>query len=217
MKFLFAQQPSIKRPYIKMWGTNKIESRLLFMRAILASSILIVGIALLVNASYIQLKAQLAQVLIASAYNKQIAQQQVKKPWPWADTHVLAKLEVLGKTNYILANASMRTLAFGPAHMSQSANLGDLGNSVIVGHRDTHFSHLQNIKVGEIIRLHQGSEQTIYRVEEIKVVDETQVSVIEDLPLSALTLITCYPFNAVSPNPKQRFVVRAIRIDGYFS
>ncbi|MFT4652697.1 MAG: sortase A [Kangiellaceae bacterium] len=217
MKFIFDQQASPKLPFTDTSTTKNINSRRLSKRAMLASSFLMLGLGLLVNASYIQLKAQLAQVLIASAYTKLISQQQVQKPWPWADTHVLARLEIMGKTNYVLANASMRTLAFGPAHMSQTASFGDIGNSVIVGHRDTHFSHLQNIKVGDVIRLYHASQQIIYKVEEIKVVDEKQVGVTDDLPISVLTLITCYPFNALTPNPKQRFVVRAVKIDSYFS
>jgi sortase A len=183
-------------------------------KRIVACSILLVGIGLLVNASYIQLKAQLAQVLMASAYAKHSLNSgtQAQKPWPWADTHVIAKLEIQGKSEYVLSNASMRNLAFGPAHMPQTAPLGSQGNSVIVGHRDTHFSRLQNVKVGEIISLHQPHKQTRYKIEEIIVVHQTQMDVTAQLQQSALTLITCYPFNGLDPNPQQRFVVRAIEL-----
>lgn len=181
-------------------------------QSLLAAAIFMVGLTFLVNASYIQLKAELAQVLIASAYAQQIATQTPQKPWPWADTQVLAKLKIGRQTDYILADANMRNLAFGPAHMSQTSDLGEQGNSVVVGHRDTHFSHLQNVKVGEIIYVQLPNKTTEYRIEEIAIVDESEVAVIDNLPITALTLITCYPFNDVNPNPHQRFVVRAVKI-----
>lgn len=179
-----------------------------------ASGVLFVGLSLILNASYIQLKAQLAQVLIASAYVKHqmSSVKQTHKPWPWADTHVIAKLKISGQSSYVLANASMRNLAFGPALMSQTATLGSKGNSVIIGHRDTHFSHLQHIKIGEVIMVYQANKEFAYKVEEIVVVDESDISVIDDLPYGTLTLITCYPFNSIDPNPKQRFVIRASKI-----
>jgi sortase A len=181
-------------------------------KKLISASIFLVGFILVVSASYIQLKAKLAQVLIASAYTQQLITNSPQRPWPWADTTVLAKLEIGDNTHYILADASMRNLAFGPAHMSQTSALGEQGNSVIIGHRDTHFSHLQHIKVGQPIFVQQVGKNTEYRVEEIAIVDASEVSVLDNLPLSALTLITCYPFNDINPNPKQRFVVRATKV-----
>ena len=186
--------------------------RRLSKQSLFAAAIFMVGLTLVVNASYIQLKAELAQVLIASAYAQQIATQTPQKPWPWADTKVLAKLTIGERSDYVLANASMRNLAFGPAHMSQTSALGEQGNSVVVGHRDTHFSHLQDVKVGESIYVQLPDKTTEYRIEEIAIVDESEVAVIDNLPLTALTLITCYPFNDINPKPKLRFVVRAVKV-----
>jgi len=181
-------------------------------KQLVLTSIFLVGLALVINASYIQLKAQLAQVLIASAYAQQITSGRATKPWPWADTRVLGQLEIGDNTDYILADASMRNLAFGPAHMSQTSALGEQGNSVIVGHRDTHFAHLQYVKVGQLIRVKQVQKDTEYRVDEISIVDEFDTGVIDDLTTTSLTLITCYPFNAISPNTRQRFVIRANKV-----
>jgi sortase A len=57
------------------------------------------------------------------------------------------------KTQYILAGASGRNLAFGPAHMLQTASLGSPGNAAIAGHRDTHFAVLKNAKMGDLVYL----------------------------------------------------------------
>lgn len=178
----------------------------------LAASFFVGGLSLIVSASYIQLKAELAQVLIASAYRQQIATQTPQKPWPWADTKVLAKLQIGENIDYVLADANMRNLAFGPAHMTQTSPLGERGNSVIVGHRDTHFAYLQHVKVGQRISVQQPNKHTEYQIQEIAIVKASDLGVINDLPTTSLTLITCYPFNDINPNPTKRFVVRAIKM-----
>lgn len=205
----------------------------------ISTVILLAGICLIFQASYIQLKAQLAQLLMAQAYqrytdalqhrtNKTTPEQaskgsnnnwghghtspQLFKPWPWADMHVLAIIEFARQKQYVVSNASMRNLAFGPAYLGKSELIGETGNTVIFGHRDTHFSALQDLKNGDKITLKTPNKTTIYKVEETLIIHETQTSVIENTSASALTLITCYPFYGIDPNTKQRFVVRAIKI-----
>jgi len=170
------------------------------------------GLFLLGNASYIHLKAALAQVLIANAYAKQVKSQDMQKPWPWADTQVSAKLTIKGRSDYVLSDASGRNLAFGPAHVASTAMPGTVGNSVIVGHRDTHFAHLEGVQIGETIQLEKGGVKIEYQVLETAVVNENDTQVMAPLSSTALTLITCYPFNDISPNPHLRYVIRAIKI-----
>lgn len=173
---------------------------------------ILLGAILLSRASYIHVKATLAQFLIERAYDKQITNKQTEKPWPWADTHVSAKLTIKGRTDYVLAGASGRNLAFGPAHISSSAAPGSVGNSVIAGHRDTHFAHLQNIEIGEHIALEKNGINIEYQVVETAIVNEFESHILAPMDVTALTLITCYPFNDIRPNPNLRFVVRAIKI-----
>lgn len=177
-----------------------------------ALAIMFLGAILLSKASYIQAKAVISQLLIERAYNQQVANNQAKKPWPWADTHVSAKLIIKGKTDYVLAGASGRNLAFGPAHLSSSAIPGSVGNSVIAGHRDTHFAHLEHIESGEHIKLEKNGITIEYEVVETAIVNEFDAHILAPMDIPALTLITCYPFNDIRPNPKLRFVVRAIKI-----
>jgi sortase A len=175
-------------------------------------SCLALGLSLVASAGYIQTKADLAQLLIARAYQLQLTSNTPQKPWPWADTNIMAKLIIKEHADYILADASMRNLAFGPTHMSQTAMPGSYGNSVIVGHRDTHFEKLKDIQLGESIQIERDGIRIHYVVSETAIVDESEVAVTEQLDATALTLITCYPFNSINPDPKQRFVVRAIKV-----
>ncbi|MGS0680145.1 class GN sortase [Shewanella sp. 125m-7] len=192
--------------------------------------LLIFGAGLVVHGGYMQAKAHFAQFLIQQAWQKTLQDRKPHKPWSWADTHPVAKLDFLsaipvqgdtkgeadseGDSLYVLAGASGRNLAFGPAHMLSTANINARGNTVIAGHRDTHFSRLSGTKVGQLFRLQSASgKHLIYRVKEIKVVHESDTSVIQEYDQSLLTLVTCYPFGAEISGGPLRFVVQAVPIN----
>ena len=110
----------------------------------------------------------------------------------------------------VLEGASGRNLAFGPAHISASAAPGEAGNSVIVGHRDTHFAWLEQVKTGEEIVVETPRRTLSYRVRGIRIVSEKDLSVMADRGVPTLTLVTCYPFHAVAPGTHWRYVVTAV-------
>ncbi|MSQ60616.1 MAG: sortase [Betaproteobacteria bacterium] len=100
---------------------------------------------------YIHAKAWAAQKLIAAGWGRSLASGAGVKPWPWADTHPVARLEAprLRVALMVLAGASSRTLAFGPGHMNGTPLPGGAGNSVLSGHRDTHFAFLRELRPGD--------------------------------------------------------------------
>jgi sortase A len=134
------------------------------------------------------------------------------KPWPWADTWPVSRLNVprLGISRIVLAGTNGSALAFGPGHLFNSATPGDNGNTVIAGHRDTHFSFVRNLKINDKLELQTANAKTlIYQITDIAIVDEndTEFLVSEDEQL--LTLITCYPFDAIEPGGSQRYLIIA--------
>ena len=168
------------------------------------------------HGTYIYAKAQTAQWLVATAWQRTLANQEESevKPWSWADTWPVAKLIIDNKALYALEGADGSTLAFGPGHMIQTPLPSEVGNSVIVGHRDTHFSRLQTVEEQDVIQVETSQGLFHYQVREIRIAHESQVSVLEDSQYSLLTLITCYPFDSIEPNPSYRYVVRAELISG---
>ncbi len=164
------------------------------------------------SASYIHAKAILAQVLLETAWDKTIHGQQEVKPWPWADTWPISRLDVprLGIDRIVLAGASGSSLAFGPGHLFGSSLPGQQGNTVIAGHRDTHFRFLQDIQRGDLIQMQSLTGETIqYEVTETIIADEKEAEYIANTPENTLTLITCYPFNAIRPGGPLRYLVIA--------
>jgi sortase A len=150
-----------------------------------------------------------------------------QKPWPWADTYPVAKLEMYQESHYVLAGASGRNLAFGPSHMLQTAALISAGNAAIAGHRDTHFDVLRQATIGDLIYLttRQLTTESIdsekiyrqiqvlkqaYRVKSIEIVDQHNLDILNNAGgPSNITLITCYPFDGIEPSPPLRYVVKA--------
>jgi sortase A len=81
---------------------------------------------------------------------------------------------------------------------------------VIAGHRDTHFADLKAVKVGQLLT-YQSSDGSVqsFEVIDTRIVHETQTGVLEPTTEPTLTLITCYPFDAIAPGGPLRYVVRA--------
>lgn len=166
---------------------------------------------------WIHAKAHLAQHLLQRAWTRTLAGERDVKPWPWADTWPVARLTAPahGVDLIVLAGASGRTLAFGPGHVDGSAVPGTAGTAIITGHRDTHFAFLARVRAGEAFVIEApGRTAVTYRVTETGVVDSRTAVVASDHELSALVLVTCYPFDAVIAGGPLRYVVTAERADG---
>lgn len=171
-----------------------------------------VGVVCLAWATWIEAKAFVAQSLIAVAWERNQSGANDAKPWPWADTTPVAKLTVIGSNEslIVLEGASGRNLAFGPTHDTASVLPGEPGNSVIAAHRDTHFQILETLKQGDRLRIERRGGQVIdFQVSDITIVDSrhTRIGLGADKP--RLTLVTCYPFDAINPGGPLRFVVTA--------
>ena len=164
------------------------------------------------SAGYIYAKAALAQHLIARSWEAGKKAGLADRPWPWADTRAVARLTVPahGIDLFVLDGTSGRSLAFGPGHVNGTAAPGTAGNSVIVAHRDTHFAFLRGLALDEEIDVETPSgARARYRVRQVSVVDKSDTRVLDAADSPQLTLITCFPFDAVAPGTALRYVVIA--------
>ena len=181
--------------------------------------ILVAGVGLTGRALYLHAKAELAGVLIRRAWQVTARSGESRPPWPWADTHPVARLRIprLGYDEIVLEGATPGTLAFGPARLLSGAALGEPGNLELAGHRDSWFEPLQDVALGDAIELEwydsrRGSLRTrTYIVDDIRVVAPEDVDQLAPTPDDALTLVTCYPFGR-SPRSLQRYMVRAVPV-----
>jgi sortase A len=174
--------------------------------------LLCLGFWQLGQGAYIPAKAWLAQELMQRAWLRGVDGATRPAPWPWADTWPVARLVARsGEVDLIvLAGGSGRTLAFGPGHLSASALPGETGNSVIAGHRDTHFTFLQHLQVGEALIIETvAGQRHFFEVIGVDVVDARRGGLRLDTDESYLSLVTCYPFGAARAGGPLRYVVTA--------
>jgi sortase A len=178
--------------------------------ALLASMALLLG----AHAAYIPAKAMLAQWLLAWSWQQGASDGEARRPWPWADTYPVARLQVprLGIDQIVLQGASGRVIAFGPGWVDGTASPGERGNTVISGHRDTHFRWLSELRVDEriLLQLPDGRSHR-FRITSLDVVNDSDTWLLAPDLDDRLRLVTCYPFDAVQAGASQRYVVTADR------
>lgn len=164
------------------------------------------------NAFYIHAKAKLAQYLIADAWERSLQSNSNIKPWPWADTWPVARFVSKERKQdlYVLAGSSGSSLAFGPGHLDGTVLPGELGATVIGGHRDTHFTFLEQLQVGELLYMQDKQGQWhSYEITELAVEDSRDSGLVIAHEANELILVTCYPFDAYVPGGPLRYVVRS--------
>jgi sortase A len=170
------------------------------------------GLCLTGKGTYILAKAGLAKYLLRSSWQETVKKGNDVKPWPWADTWPVARMIVPEHEIdlVVLEGDSGNVLAFGPGHMTLSPLPGQPGNTIISGHRDTTFRFLERLKVGEriIIQTREGS-MVPFKVVATQIIDEAVLDMNIDTDVPLITLVTCYPFDAVVPGGPERYLVFA--------
>jgi len=100
------------------------------------------------------------------------------------------------------------TLRVSVGHLPDTPLPWGPGNSVLAGHRDTHFRALRNLVIGDRITFKTPRGMFEYEVKDKVIVEPDDLSVVAPTDNRTLTLITCYPFTYIG-NAPQRFIVRA--------
>ena len=171
----------------------------------------LIGLTLFGQGAYIHAKALLAQVLLERAFDETIATGHITKPWAWADTWPVARIELkrIGASAIVLAGSSGQELAFGPGHVELTPDAGERGVAVYSAHRDTHFAFLRNVKIGDEIDVVRDDGKTFrYRADSSSIV-RFDASGIDPLTEGyELVLSTCWPFDALTSGP-ERYLLHA--------
>jgi len=100
------------------------------------------------------------------------------------------------------------TLNRGVGRILGTAQIGQLGNLGIAGHRDGFFRGLKDIGLNDTVELMRLGRTDRYIITQVQIVKPEDVSVLTSTPALTLTLVTCFPFYYVG-NAPQRYVVTA--------
>ena len=183
-------------------------------RFILPSLLAVAGLILCGQGTYIHAKALVAQVLLERAFEKTIATGHTTKPWSWADTWPVARIEIkrIHASAIVLAGSSGQALAFGPGHVQGTPDAGEAGVAVYSAHRDTHFAFLKNVAIGDEIDVTRSDGHKFrYRADATSVVRFDASGIDPHKAGHELVLSTCWPFDALTPGP-ERFLLHATMI-----
>lgn len=178
------------------------------MRPWLIVALLLVAAWQLGAAGWIQAKAGLGQFLLERAWQQGLKGEEAVEPWPGAVSHPVARLRMprLSVDRLVLEGLDTPVMAWGPGMA-----VGEGGHHVLAAHRDTHFSFLRAVEVGDRFELIAiDGQRQWWQVESMRVVDSRRTGIDLDGPGRAMTLITCYPFDAPVAGGPERFVVRLL-------
>lgn len=181
-------------------------------RTIASWLLLAAGLAAIGGGIAIHAKAEIGQALLDVAWKRARATGVATAPWPGADTRPVARIVAPAQDAeaLVLAGASGRTLAWGPGHLDGTAMPGERGNAVVAAHRDTHFRFLARVGVGDpIVVERQDGVRVAYRIVETRVADASRLAIPRDADVPTLTMVTCWPFDAIAPGGPLRYVVVA--------
>jgi len=113
------------------------------------------------------------------------------------------KLEVA-----VLEGTSDLALNRGVGRIEGTAQIGEVGNIGIAGHRDGFFRGLKDIATGDMMELETLTGTQSFEIDEISIVSPEDVHVLAPTEDSRITLVTCYPFYFVGKAPL-RYIVHA--------
>ncbi len=99
-----------------------------------------------------------------------------------------------------------RTLRGAVGHVPGTALPGETGNAAFAAHRDTFFRALKGVRVGDEVTITAPDGVYRYVVTGTRIVEPSDISVLDPSAGKTLTLVTCYPFDYVGSAPK-RFIV----------
>jgi sortase A len=126
----------------------------------------------------------------------------------------LIEIPRLGLSAPVMSGDDQSVLSAAAGHLPDTPRPWEAGNSAIAAHRDGLFRSLKGIRRGDVVRLRTRLGDLEYRVDETRIVQPSDLSVLAPRRADSVTLITCYPFNFVGSAP-QRFIVHAERIGGH--
>ncbi len=109
---------------------------------------------------------------------------------------------------YVLGDEDPGNLKKGPVWLRVTSGFGGEGNTVVAGHRDTHFRFLKDVRLEDTFTVEDGKGQSLYRISGIRIVSPEDRSQLAPVGKAVVTLVTCYPFNAVGPAGR-RMIIRA--------
>ena len=110
----------------------------------------------------------------------------------------IARIDIraIGISEYVVEGTDTTSLRKGPGHYPETPLPGEPGTTAIAGHRTTYgapFRHIDELKPRQRIIIDMPDGRFVYRVEQTKIVDDQDLSVLDEVGYQHLVLSTCHP------------------------
>lgn len=172
--------------------------------------LLIIGISIIGAAIFMRYEGAKRQQEITKAFEKTI--ENVDKgsnkntaPKPPADNAGAIGIMLIPRIDLKAAVAEgveLGTLKFALGHFKGTAMPGEKGNFCVAGHRsytyNEFFNRLDEVEVGDSIIVRTKKGEFTYKVYDKKVVEPTEVSVLNSTSDATITLVTCTPIRVAT-------------------
>ena len=126
---------------------------------------------------------------------------------------VVGSIEIpkLGLSVPLNQGISLRSIDRGPSHWPGTALPGQIGNSVIAGHRVTKtrpFRHIDTLVPGDEIIFVANAMRSVYHVTDHEIVSPSDTWIVNPTPDARVTLFACHPPGSA----RYRYVVRGVLV-----
>jgi sortase A len=188
------------------------------MRAVLrfvASVMMVSGVLLISDAGVTLLWQEPVSALVADRNQGELKKAFVDPPLRVIQRRPLkgdaiARIEIptIGVKEYVVEGTDTDSLRKGPGHYPETPLPGAPGTSAIAGHRTTYgapFRNIDSLERGDGITIDMPDGRFVYRVESTKVVDDSDLSVLDRVGYQRLVLSACHPLYSAA----QRIIVFA--------
>ena len=116
-------------------------------------------------------------------------------------------IPALKQTLPVIEGTGADELKKGVGHFTQSVLPGLEDNCVLSGHRDTVFSRLGELKIGDQLIVQTSAGTYTYEIKRGRIVDKDDKTVIVPADHAILTLTTCYPFVYIGSAPERYILI----------
>jgi len=120
-------------------------------------------------------------------------------------------IPAIGVSDYVVEGTDTASLRKGPGHYPEAPLPGDPGTAAIAGHRTTYgapFRDIVQLERGDRIVLDMADGRFLYRVTRTKIVDDSDLSVLDSVGYKQLILSACHPLYSAA----QRVIVFARQV-----
>ncbi|WP_415331574.1 class D sortase [Clostridium perfringens] len=125
------------------------------------------------------------------------------------DKSIVGKIIVLKTKEQIpiIKGATKENLRNGATLYDNGIYPGDNGTAIILGHRETSFEFLENVKIDDEIEIETLTDKYKFKLEKTYIVKPDDPLILEQEDHPSVTLDTCYPFQHFGGTPN-RFIAK---------